>query len=60
MKLKVYRSKTKVRRSSGSKVSTIPVAMAEMLDIETGSTLIWELDPNGEPFMKVYLEKEEG
>ena len=57
-KLKIYKAKTKVRKSSGSKVSTIPVAMAEMLAIEIGDTLIWEFDPN-EGIMKVYPNEDE-
>lgn len=57
MKLKIYRAETKVRKSSGSKISTIPAGMAEMLDIPVGSTLIWELDPSTGK-MQVYPKEE--
>ena len=57
MKLKTFKAKTKVRKSSGSKVSTIPVAMAQILGIEIGDTLVWELNTETGK-MEVYPETE--
>ena len=45
MRLKVIRAKTKVRKSSGSVASTIPIGMAQLLGIEPGTKLVWELNP---------------
>ena len=59
MKLKIIRAKTKVRKSSGSLASTIPVGMTTLLGIKKGSTLVWELDPNEEGVMKVSLDPDE-
>ena len=57
MKLKVYRAETKARVNGHSTISTIPVAMTQILGIEQGTTLIWELDPE-EGIMKVYSKEE--
>ena len=57
--MKIQRAKTKVRKSSGSIASTIPAGLAQLLGIKIGSKIVWELDPNGEAFLKVYLDKDE-
>ena len=45
MKLKITRAKTKARRNASSIASTIPMGMAQLLGIEPGTILIWELNP---------------
>ena len=44
-KLKTIRAEQKVRQISGSLASTIPKSMTELLGIEKGSTVVWELNP---------------
>lgn len=56
MKLKTYKAKTKARVNGHSTISTIPVAMAQILGITQGTTLTWELDPET-GVMKVYPEE---
>ena len=57
MKLKIIRAKTKARRNAASIASTIPIGMAQLLGIEPGTTLIWELNPETGK-IEVYPETE--
>ena len=52
------RAGTKVRKNSGSVITSIPIAMTTLLGIEHGSKLIWELEPE-DGIMKVYLKEED-
>ena len=45
IKLQPMRAETKVRKNSGSLATTIPIAMAQILGIEAGDTLRWQLNP---------------
>ena len=58
MKLRQMRAGTKVRKNSGSVITSIPIAMTTLLGIEHGSKLIWELEPE-DGIMKVYLKEED-
>lgn len=56
--MKIYRAETRARVNGNSTIGTIPVAMAQLLDIKGGTKLVWELDPE-EGIIKLYPKKED-